>query len=87
MNQSTHQSKPLSGKTALVTGGSRGIGRAISESLASHGADVAIHCTKEQPHVAEFAKQLQKEHGISTAIVTCDFRNVSTISDMFSQPK
>ncbi len=38
----------LSGKTALVTGGSRGIGRAISTRLAQHGANVAIVGRKEE---------------------------------------
>ena len=36
----------LCGKTVLVTGSSRGIGRAILLSLAQHGAEVIMHCRK-----------------------------------------
>ena len=36
----------LHGKTALVTGSSRGIGRAILLALAEHGAEVILHCRK-----------------------------------------
>lgn len=36
------------GRRALVTGSSRGIGRAIAEGLAQHGADVAIHATRRE---------------------------------------
>ena len=40
----------LSGRTVFMSGGSRGIGLAIAEKLASHGANVAIVAKTDQPH-------------------------------------
>lgn len=48
----------LSGKTALVTGGSRGIGKAIAMALAAHGARVAINYAKNAAAAEEAAKEL-----------------------------
>ena len=47
----------LSGKTAIVTGGSRGIGRAIARALVSGGANVVITGTKEKA-LADAAREL-----------------------------
>jgi len=50
----------LAGKRALVTGGTRGIGRAIAEQLADEGADLAI-CARDRAEVAEAAAALARK--------------------------
>ncbi len=50
----------LKGKTALVTGSSRGIGRAIACELAQNGANVIIHCTGECPESEEVLGHIRK---------------------------
>lgn len=52
----------LEGKTALVTGGSRGIGKAIARALASEGVDVAI-LARDQQRLDECARELQEATG------------------------
>ncbi len=49
----------LSGKTALVTGSSRGIGRAIALALASQGADVALHFNQNEDAAREVASEIE----------------------------
>ena len=48
----------LDGKTAIVTGGARGIGRAIALGLASFGAEVAV-CDRDEEHQAETVSMLE----------------------------
>jgi len=49
----------LEGRTALVTGGSRGIGRAISKALAEEGADVAINFVSNEAAALEVAEEVR----------------------------
>jgi NAD(P)-dependent dehydrogenase (short-subunit alcohol dehydrogenase family) len=58
----------LTGKVAIVTGSSRGIGRAIAEALADHGASVVISSRKEEA-CREVADGINAKHGAGRAIV------------------
>ena len=57
----------LTGKVAIVTGSSRGIGRAIAEGLAHHGAKVVIS-SRKQDACEEVAKAINEAHGEERAI-------------------
>ena len=52
----------LTGKVAIVTGSSRGIGRAIAEALADHGAKVVISSRKPEA-CREVADAINAKHG------------------------
>jgi 3-oxoacyl-[acyl-carrier protein] reductase len=52
----------LKGKRAVITGGSRGIGRAIAESFAAEGADVSI-CARKADEVASVVAALKSKGG------------------------
>ena len=69
----------LSGKVAIVTGSSRGIGRAIAEALAEQGAKVVISSRKQEA-CEEVAEAINVQHGDERAIAVA--ANISSKDDL-----
>lgn len=59
----------LSGRTALVTGSSRGIGRAVALGLATCGADVMVHCAARHAEAEAVAQEIAATGRRSAAII------------------
>lgn len=72
----------LTGKTALITGGGRGIGRAIAILFAQHGARVAVAArTREQVEI------VAQEIGANAVALVCDVSNPDQVAGIFADIK
>jgi NAD(P)-dependent dehydrogenase (short-subunit alcohol dehydrogenase family) len=75
----------LKGKVALVTGGGTGLGFAMAEAFAAHGADVAIASRKAE-HLEPAAKQLEA-HGHRVLWKTFDVRKPEEVDALMAAVK
>jgi len=74
----------LKDKVALVTGGSKGIGKAITRSLASEGCKVAI-CARSQAELEQTAQAIQQETGREIAPFVADLTNPDDVPRMIGE--
>ena len=72
---------PLSGEVALVTGASRGIGRAIALELAAQGADIGVNYTASLERAEAVAEQI-RELGRRAHVVQADVSNSDAVAAM-----
>ena len=78
--------KQFDGKAAIVTGGTRGIGKAIVTELARRGCNVAFNYSKSSDE-AESLKREIEGLGVKAFAAQCDVANTEAAADFVSQVK
>lgn len=73
----------LKDKVALVTGGSRGIGRAICLSLAAEGVKVGVNYSSSEDKAKEVVEEIRAKHRVEAILVPGDLSKEDDILAMF----
>ena len=71
----------LHGKTALISGGNRGIGRAIAQAYAAEGADLVL-TARDAELLETVAEALREAHGIRCVTFACDVTDEPAVQKM-----
>lgn len=71
----------LTGRVAIITGGSIGLGRQMAEGLAEAGANVVL-CARKKERCQQAAEELQKAAGVKTLALACDVKNLASIQEV-----
>ncbi len=71
----------LKGKTAVVTGGSRGIGRAIAYKLASMGANIAVIYAGNAEAAETVCRRCAEETGVKASAYQCDVADFTAVKE------
>ncbi len=75
----------LSGKVAIVTGGSGGLGKAICETLAKEGTNILMQYRSKEQEALEFADYLSREYGVKVLGVKADLVESNEVDSIFDK--
>jgi NAD(P)-dependent dehydrogenase (short-subunit alcohol dehydrogenase family) len=78
---SNHSGGRLAGKTALITGGSSGLGRATAERFAEEGADIVI-ADRDAHRGAEAAREIKARHNCQALFIETDVASADSVDAM-----
>ncbi len=76
----------LKGKSAIVTGASRGIGKALASTAASLGINLTIAARQEGP-LKETADEIAKKYNVQVLPVVCDVTKLEDLENLVNQAK
>jgi enoyl-[acyl-carrier protein] reductase III len=74
-------------KVALITGGTRGIGKAIATKFASEGYDLVLNFMRKRKNASETKAELEEKYGIQVHIVKANVGEVEQIKALFAEVK
>jgi 3-hydroxybutyrate dehydrogenase len=79
------QNRSLSGKTALVTGSTSGIGLGIAHALAAQGANIVMNGFGDAAAIDQLQKDIAQKHGVRTIYSGADMSKATEIEQMMRE--
>jgi len=79
-------SSELKGKTAIITGASRGIGKALASVAAGMGANIVI-AARQEDVLKETAGEIAKKYNVEALPVVCDVAKLSDLENLVNKAK
>lgn len=75
----------MGNKVALITGGTRGIGKAIATKFASEGYDLVLNFMRKKKNAEQTKEELEAKYGIKVLTVKANIGEMSQIENLFAE--